>query len=218
MTLLQMFRDGGLFMYPLLLCSILGLAVILVKFVTLRLAKVQTSRLLDRVHSMVRRGRVDQAMELCANTRGPVASILLTGLHLYKERSSARADQAITHAGRIEMAFLEKGLVVLATISNVAPLIGFLGTVAGMIMAFGAIESAGEVEATLVAGGIKVALITTATGLAIAIPVNIAHNWFVSQIDALIVDMRQGVQSIQDMLWTGEHGSAPSPPPAGGLR
>jgi biopolymer transport protein ExbB len=213
-----MFRDGGLFMYPLLLCSILGLAVILVKFVTLRLAKVQTSRLLDRVHSMVRRGRVDQAMELCANTRGPVASILLTGLHLYKERSSARADQAITHAGRIEMAFLEKGLVVLATISNVAPLIGFLGTVAGMIMAFGAIESAGEVEATLVAGGIKVALITTATGLAIAIPVNIAHNWFVSQIDALIVDMRQGVQSIQDMLWTGEHGSAPSPPPAGGLR
>ncbi len=218
MTLLQMFRDGGLFMYPLLLCSILGLAVILVKFVTLRLAKVQTSRLLDRVHSMVRGGRVDQAMDLCANTRGPVASIVLTGLHLYKERSSARAEQAITHAGRIEMAFLEKGLVVLATISNVAPLIGFLGTVAGMIMAFGAIESAGEVEATLVAGGIKVALITTATGLAIAIPVNIAHNWFVSQIDALIVDMRQGVQSIQDMLWTVEHGSAPSPPPVGGLR
>jgi biopolymer transport protein ExbB len=213
-----MFRDGGLFMYPLLLCSILGLAVILVKFVTLRLAKVQTGRLLDRVHSMVRGGRVDQAMELCANTRGPVASILLTGLHLYKERSSARAEQAITHAGRIEMAFLEKGLVVLATISNVAPLIGFLGTVAGMIMAFGAIESAGEVEATLVAGGIKVALITTATGLAIAIPVNIAHNWFVSQIDALIVDMRQGVQSIQDMLWAGEHGSAPSRPQAGDLR
>ncbi len=218
MTLLQMFRDGGLFMYPLLLCSILGLAVILVKFVTLRLAKVQTGRLLDRVHSMVRSGRVDQAMELCANTRGPVASILLTGLHLYAERSSTRAEQAITHAGRIEMAFLEKGLVVLATISNVAPLIGFLGTVAGMIMAFGAIESAGEVEATLVAGGIKVALITTATGLAIAIPVNIAHNWFVSQIDDLIVDMRQGVQSIQDMLWAGDNRSAPSGPPAGGPR
>jgi biopolymer transport protein ExbB len=213
-----MFRDGGLFMYPLLLCSILGLAVILVKFVTLRLAKVQTGRLLDRVHSMVRSGRVDQAMELCANTRGPVASIVLTGLHLYAERSSARAEQAITHAGRIEMAFLEKGLVVLATISNVAPLIGFLGTVAGMIMAFGAIESAGEVEATLVAGGIKVALITTATGLAIAIPVNIAHNWFVSQIDDLIVDMRQGVQSIQDMLWAGEHRSAPNRPLAGGPR
>lgn len=217
MTLFQMFRDGGLFMYPLLLCSILGLAVILVKFVTLRLAKVQTSRLLDQVHTMVRGGRLDQAMDLCANTRGPVASIVLTGLHLYKERSSTRAEQAITHAGRIEMAFLEKGLVVLATISNVAPLIGFLGTVAGMIMAFGAIESAGEVEATLVAGGIKVALITTATGLAIAIPVNIAHNWFVSQIDKLIVDMRQGVQSIQDMLWAGEHRSA-SPPPAGDLR
>jgi biopolymer transport protein ExbB/TolQ len=91
--------------------------------------------------------------------------------------------------------------VVLATIANVAPLIGFLGTVAGMILAFGAIEMAGEVEATLVAGGIKVALITTASGLIIAIPVNIAHNYFVSQIDGLIIDMRQGVQMIHDILW-----------------
>jgi biopolymer transport protein ExbB len=200
-TLLQLFRDGGIFMWPLLACSILGLAVILVKFVTLRLAKVRTDRLLERVRVLVREGRVDQAIDLCANTRGPVASILLTGLHLYEEGSAARADQAIRHAGRIEMAFLEKGLVVLATIANVAPLIGFLGTVAGMILAFGAIEQAGEVEAQLVAGGIKVALITTATGLIIAIPVNMAHNWFVSQIDGLIVDMRRGVQTIHDVLW-----------------
>ena len=200
MTLLQLFRDGGLFMYPLLACSILALAVILVKFVTLRMAKIRTERLLERVRSLVRNGRIDEAIELCANTRGPVASIVLTGLHLYEEGGTQRFDQAIAHAGRIEMAFLEKGLVVLATIANVAPLIGFLGTVAGMILAFGAIETAGEVEATLVAGGIKVALITTASGLAIAIPVNIAHNWFVSQIDGLIVDMRQGVQTIQEML------------------
>ncbi|HET6340621.1 MAG TPA: MotA/TolQ/ExbB proton channel family protein [Gemmatimonadota bacterium] len=201
MTLLQLFRDGGIFMWPLLACSILGLAVILVKFVTLRMAKVRTDRLLERVAGLVREGRVDQAMDLCANTRGPVASILLTGLHLYEEGATARADQAITHAGRIEMAFLEKGLVVLATVANVAPLIGFLGTVAGMIIAFGAIEAAGEVEAPLVAGGIKVALITTAAGLIIAIPVNMAHNWFVSQIDGLIVDMRRGVQTINEILW-----------------
>lgn len=212
MTLLQLFRDGGIFMWPLLACSILGLAVILVKFVTLRLAKVRTDRLLDRVRGLVREGRVDQAIDLCANTRGPVASILLTGLHLYEEGSTARADQAITHAGRIEMAFLEKGLVVLATIANVAPLIGFLGTVAGMILAFGAIEQAGEVEAQLVAGGIKVALITTAAGLIIAIPVNMAHNWFVSQIDGLIVDMRRGVQTIHDVLWQRQRGVAPSTP------
>jgi biopolymer transport protein ExbB len=197
-----MFRDGGIFMWPLLACSILGLAVMLVKFVTLQMAKVRTDQLLDRVRALVRAGRVEDAIELCANTRGPVASIMLTGLHMYREGQTDHADQTVTHAGRIEMAFLEKGLVVLATIANVAPLIGFLGTVAGMIIAFGAIEMAGEVEATLVAGGIKVALITTAAGLVIAIPVNIAHNYFVSQIDGLITDMRQGVQTIHDILWS----------------
>lgn len=202
MTLLQLFRDGGIFMWPLLACSVLGLAVILVKFVTLQMAKVRTDQLLDRVRTLVLAGRVEDAIELCANTRGPVASIVLTGLHLYQEGDADHADQTVTHVGRIEMAFLEKGLVVLATIANVAPLIGFLGTVAGMILAFGAIEMAGEVEATLVAGGIKVALITTASGLVIAIPVNIAHNYFISQIDSLIIDMRQGVQTIQDLLWT----------------
>lgn len=202
MTLLQLFRDGGIFMWPLLACSVLGLAVILVKFVTLQMARVRTDQLLDRVRALVRGGHVDEAIELCANTRGPVASILLTGLHLFQEGETTRVDRAVTHAGRIEMAFLEKGLVVLATIANVAPLIGFLGTVAGMILAFGAIEMAGEVEATLVAGGIKVALVTTASGLVIAIPVNIAHNFFVSQIDGLIIDMREGVQAIQDLLWS----------------
>ncbi len=201
MTLLQLFRDGGIFMWPLLTCSVLGLAVILVKFVTLQMAKIRTDQLLDRVRSLVSAGRVEEAIQLCARTRGPVASIILTGLHLYQEGETDRTDQTVTHAGRIEMAFLEMGLVVLATIANVAPLIGFLGTVAGMILAFGAIEMAGEVEATLVAGGIKVALITTAAGLVIAIPVNIAHNYFVSQIDGLIIDMRQGVQMIHDILW-----------------
>lgn len=215
MTLLQLFRDGGIFMWPLLACSVLGLAVILVKFVTLQMARVRTDQLLDRVRALVRGGHVDEAIELCANTRGPVASILLTGLHLFQEGETTRVDQAVTHAGRIEMAFLEKGLVVLATIANVAPLIGFLGTVAGMILAFGAIEMAGEVEASLVAGGIKVALVTTASGLVIAIPVNIAHNFFVSQIDGLIIDMREGVQAIQDLLWSPV---SPEPRPASRAR
>jgi biopolymer transport protein ExbB len=199
-TLLQMFQDGGIFMWPLLACSILGLAVIFVKFVTLHMARVKTERLLERVRDLVQAGRVNDAIELCSHTRGPVAAILLTGLHLFEEGGSERAEQAIVHAGRIEMAFLEKGMVVLATVSNVAPLIGFLGTVAGMIIAFGAIEAAGEVEAQLVAGGIKVALITTAAGLIIAIPVNVAHNYFVQMVDGLIVDMRRGVQAVQDML------------------
>lgn len=215
MTLLQMFKDGGIFMWPLVACSILGLAVILVKFVTLQMAKVRTDRLFARVRELIQAGRVEDAIELCANTRGPVAAILLTGLHLYEEGNTEQAERAITHVGRIEMAFLEKGLVVLATIANVAPLLGFLGTVAGMIIAFGAIAEAGEVEAQLVAGGIKVALITTATGLVIAIPVNIAHNWFVSQIDGLIIDMREGVQTIQDVLWMKATPAGTGPTPAG---
>ena len=214
MTLLQLFKDGGIFMWPLLACSILGLAVILVKSVTLRVARVRTERLLERVTTLVGEGRVDPAIELCAATRGPVASILLTGLHLVEEGATRRTDQAIAHAGRIEMAFLEKGLVVLSTVANVAPLIGFLGTVAGMIIAFGAIEAAGEVETRLVARGIKVALITTAAGLVIAIPVNMAHNWFVSQIDGLVVDMRRGVQTIHEILWRriARPAGTPSPP------
>ncbi len=103
--------------------------------------------------------------------------------------------------GIIELGFLERGLVILATIANVAPLMGFLGTVAGMILAFAAIESAGEVEPSLVAGGIKVALLTTAAGLVIAIPVNIAYNFFVTRIDMLIVDMEHGAQELINLAW-----------------
>jgi len=111
---------------------------------------------------------------------------------------------AIANAGTIELSFLERGLVALATISTVAPLLGFLGTVAGMIQAFGAIEAYGEVDATLVAGGIKVALITTATGLAIAIPVNIMHNYFVTRVDKMIIDMEESSENIVDTVYNLE--------------
>ena len=94
----------------------------------------------------------------------------------------------------------------LATLSNVAPLLGFLGTVIGMIQAFQAIEIAGEVEATLVAGGIKVALITTATGLAIAIPINVAHNYFVAKVDRIVIDMEESAQKMIDALHIVERG------------
>ena len=108
--------------------------------------------------------------------------------------------KAIENQGLIEMSKLEKGLVVLATLTNVAPLLGFLGTVIGMIQAFQAIELAGEVEATLVAGGIKVALLTTAAGLVIAIPVSVGHNYFVARIDSLVIDMEESAQRMIDAL------------------
>ena len=108
---------------------------------------------------------------------------------------------AVATTGAIELSFLERGLVILATIANVAPLMGFLGTVAGMILAFAAIEEAGTVEPSLVAGGIKVALLTTAAGLIVAVPINITYNFFVTRIDRLIVDMEQGAQKIINLAW-----------------
>jgi len=110
-------------------------------------------------------------------------------------------EQAVATTTAIEVGFLERGLVVLATVAHVAPLMGFLGTVAGMIIAFGAIQVAGDVEPALVAGGIKVALLTTAAGLLIAIPVNVAHNFFVTRIDQLIVDMDEGAQAVLGLAW-----------------
>ena len=110
-------------------------------------------------------------------------------------------ETAVATTGTIELSFLERGLVILATIANVAPLMGFLGTVAGMILAFASIEQAGTVDATLVAGGIKVALLTTAAGLIVAVPINITYNFFVTRIDQLIMDMEQGAQKILNLAW-----------------
>ncbi len=109
--------------------------------------------------------------------------------------------RSVATVGTIELGFLERGLVILATIANVAPLMGFLGTVMGMVLAFAAIEAAGNVDPALVAGGIKVALLTTAAGLVIAVPVNIAYNFFVTRIDQLIVDMEYGAQKIVNLAW-----------------
>lgn len=136
-----------------------------------------------------------------------MAAILLAGLRrVREEHTEADVEAAISTTGNTEVDFLERGLVVLATIANVAPMLGFLGTVIGMILAFAAIEQAGQVEPTLVAGGIKVALITTAAGLTIAIPVNVAYNFFVTRIDKLIADMEEGSQTVLDLIWKIETG------------
>ncbi|HUE76302.1 MAG TPA: MotA/TolQ/ExbB proton channel family protein [Longimicrobiales bacterium] len=210
-TLLNMFSDGGWWMYPLLLCSLFALGVILAKAYMLWAAYRESAGVMEQVETLARAGKVDAAIQLCEETPGPVAAILLTGLRRLRRRDLSTNDvqQAIKTAGTVELGFLERGLPVLATIANVAPLLGFLGTVAGMIIAFGEIARAGQVEASLVAGGIKIALITTATGLIIAIPVNIAYNFFVSRIDMLIMQMEQGSAEILNIIWDAG-GGAPS--------
>lgn len=208
-TLLNIFADGGAFMYPLVLCSLFGLGVILAKGYALWVARQKSEAILAEVTELVQARRLQEAIRRCEETPGPVAAILLSALRYMDDPKYSGTDieHAIKTTGTIELGFLERGLPVLATVSNVAPLLGFLGTVAGMIAAFGAIEVAGQVEASLVAGGIKIALITTAAGLTIAIPVNIAYNFFVSRIDRLILDMEEGSASILALIWDRESGT-----------
>jgi biopolymer transport protein ExbB len=203
--LLTIFVDGGFMMYPLVLCSLSALGVILAKGWTLHVAHKESQDLINDIESLGIAGDLEKAIERAHETRGPVAAILLTGLKRLRERQrGSDIEKAIKTTGMLELDFLERGLVVLATIANVAPMLGFLGTVIGMIAAFDAIEAAGQVEPTLVASGIKIALITTAAGLTIAIPVNIAYNYFVTRIDALIADMEQGTQAVLEMIWRAQ--------------
>jgi biopolymer transport protein ExbB len=204
--LLTLFADGGAMMYPLVLCSLIALGVMIAKAWTLWLAHKSAKRVLADVEDAARAGRIDEAIQIASETPGPTAAILLAGLKRIRlgTVNEGELPRAVTTAGAIELGFLERGLVILATVANVAPLMGFLGTVAGMILAFASIEAANTVEPSLVAGGIKVALLTTATGLAIAIPVNIGYNYFVTRIDSLILDMEQGTQQILNLAWDME--------------
>lgn len=186
-------------MWPLLACAVIGLIIIVWKFLSLTSTSSKTKALLEDVDGLIANRRLEEAKARCRDSDTPVAQILLAGLEKHEEGTD-RVLTAIENEGMIQMSRLERGLVWLATIANVAPLLGFLGTVAGMIIAFGAIELAGEVDATLVAGGIKVALITTATGLTIAIPVNIAHNYFVSKIDGMVIEMEETSQNLVETL------------------
>lgn len=215
--LMNLFADGGAMMYPLILASLLAFGVIIAKAWTLLVAHRESEGLLNEVEALSLEGRIDEALRMAEERPGPVAAILYSGLRRVKERQTSSADleKAVETAGVIELGFLERGLVILATIANVAPLMGFLGTVAGMISAFGAIAEAGQVDASLVAGGIKVALITTATGLAIAIPVNLAYNFFVTRVDKLIIDMEKGTAAVLDLIWEMGPGNL-APATAGG--
>ena len=197
--------DTGFMRWPLAFCLVLGIIVIIVKFISLTAKATKTKRILKDVDELLTQQRIREALELTRDTDAPAAKILYAGLERHTEGTD-RVMKAIENQGLIEMSKLERGLVVLATLTNIAPLLGFLGTVIGMIIAFQSIEAAGEVEATLVAAGIKVALLTTAAGLMIAIPVSIGHNYFVSRIDSLVIDMEESAQKMVDTLHAIEMG------------
>lgn len=186
----KLFVAGGNFMWGLLAAAIIALAIILERALTLAKARTNTRRLIGSVITTLRSEGVSEAAQVCERTRGPIAAILHAGL-LRADRGPEAVEKAIETSGTIEMAFLERGLVALSSVANVAPLIGFLGTVSGMISAFEAIANADNVNAKLVASGISEALITTATGLMVAIPASLGHSFFLSVIDRFIIEMEE---------------------------
>jgi len=200
-------NDAGNMAWPLGACILIGLAVIIWKFFDIFLKSGATRKMLREVDELLAQRQIKEALELTRESDSPAANILYAGLER-RDEGTERVTKAIENQGLIELSKMERGLVILATLTNVAPLLGFLGTVVGMIQAFQAIEFAGEVDATTVAGGIKVALTTTAAGLAIAIPVSIAHNYFVSRIDHLVIDMEESAQRLIDALFAVQMGEA----------
>ncbi len=204
MDLKDLFIAGGNFMWPLLLALIIGIAVAVERYITFSKAKLDVSKFLEQLGGYIRKGDLSGAEGLCDRTRGPVSAILRAGL-MRRDKGLVDVEKAIESAGSIEMAHLEKGLVVLATVSSVAPMIGFLGTVSGMIRAFGEIAAAKNVDASLVAGGIQEALITTATGLIVAIPIQMANNFFIAKVGRFITDMEEASMFLVDQLADMEH-------------
>lgn len=197
--LVDLFIQGGWVMWPMLILVIWALATSIWKIISLRYAKISIHDFLGKVVPLIEEKEYGEALDLCANTRGPVANVLHAGL-LKADQGIESVEKAIENAGILEMSFLEKGLIALATTINVAPMLGFLGTVIGMIQAFAAIAAAGEVEPTIVASGIQVALITTASGLTVAIPIQLFNNFFVSIIDGIVIDMQTGSDKVVETL------------------
>jgi len=197
--MVQMFNDGGAFMWPILILLIIGIAISLERLWTLTRAGINTKKFMVSIKNALAEGGVKKAIEVCENTRGPVASIFHAGL-LRSNRGIENVEKAISSAGSIEMAFLERGLVWLATIVSLAPMLGFTGTVQGMIQAFNDIKAANDISPTIVAGGISVALLTTLFGLVVAMIVQVFNNYFVSRIDRLIIDMEESSNELVDAL------------------
>jgi biopolymer transport protein ExbB len=194
------FIEGGWqFMGAVLLCLIIGLAISIERIITLNLATTNTDKLLKNVEDALSSGGVDAAKELTKNTKGPVASIFTQGLMRIGEGIDM-VEKSIIAYGSVEMGKLEKGLVWVSLFISLAPMLGFMGTVIGMIAAFDAIEAAGDISPQIVANGIKVALLTTVAGLIVGVILQVFYNYLVSKIDSLVNSMEDASITFVDLL------------------
>lgn len=187
------------YMTPVLICLILGLAIALERIITLNLATINTKKLILKVEDALSTGGIEAAKDVTRNTKGPVASIFTQGLMRYSE-GIEMVEKSVIAYGSVEMGRLEKGLIWISLFISLAPMLGFMGTVIGMIFAFDTIEAAGDISPSIVAGGIKIALLTTVAGLIVAIILQLFYNYLVSKIDSLVNDMEDASISLVDVL------------------
>lgn len=197
----RLFIEGGaVFMSFVLICFILGLALAIERIIYLNMATTNTSKLVNNIEKALGKGGMNAAKEVCRNTRGPVASIFYQGL----DRSSGSYEEvakAVEDYGSVEASKLERGLSWLSLFIALAPMLGFMGTVIGMIQAFDKIAEANTINASIVAGGIKVALITTVGGLIVAMILQIFYNYILSKIDSIVLDMEEASMDLVDLLY-----------------
>ncbi|MCS7017530.1 MAG: MotA/TolQ/ExbB proton channel family protein [Cytophagales bacterium] len=199
-VLKQKFIEGDpAWMTPVLICLIIGLAISIERVITLNLASTNTDKLLKDIEKALQEGGVEAARKVTAATKGPVASIFTQGL-LRASEGVEMVEKSVVAYGSVEMSRLERGLVWISLFIALAPMLGFLGTVVGMIGAFDAIEAAGDISPSLVAGGIKVALLTTVAGLIVAIILQVLYNYCVSKIDAIVSQMEDASIALVDLM------------------
>ena len=194
------FIEGGAgFMSLIILCLIIGLALAIERILYLSFSKTNTKQLLNKIEKALDEGGIEKAKDVCRNTRGPVASIFYQGLLRY-DQGIDTVEKTIVSYGSVQMSLMENNLSWIALFIAVAPSLGFLGTVIGMVAAFDAIQSAGDISPNIVAGGMKIALITTVAGLIVAIILQFFYNYILSRIDALSIDMEDSSISLIDVL------------------
>ncbi|MBL7851952.1 MAG: MotA/TolQ/ExbB proton channel family protein [Cyclobacteriaceae bacterium] len=192
-------QGGASFMWPILICLILGMAIAIERIIVLNMATTNTKKLLIQVEDALQKGGVEAAKNVTKNTKGPVASIFTQGLMRASEGVDM-VEKSVVSYGGVEMGKLETGLIWISLFISLGPMLGFFGTVVGMVFAFDAIEAAGDISPQVVAGGMKIALITTVGGLIVGMILQILYNYLVSKIDSLVNAMEDASISLVDLM------------------
>ncbi len=198
--LMQKFLEGGWgWMLPVLVCVVRGLAIAIERMLFLTFSNINTKKFIAKVEEALNNGGIEAAKDVCRNTKGPIASIYYQGLDRYDQGLDA-VEKAVVSYGSVQTGQMESGLSWIGLFIALAPMLGFMGTVVGMIGAFDQIQAAGDISPTIVAGGIKVALLTTLMGLIAAVILQLFYNYIISKIDSLVNDMEDASITLVDIL------------------